>query len=146
MNEPLMIRNAVKEDVAQMAILMTQLGYPTIEKDMRIRLDRINEHPDYCTLVALAGNEIVGLAGMQKGLYYEYNAEYLRLLVFVVKQSCRKQGIGGQLLKACEQYASTNALNAIVLTSSNRAEREAAHAFYQKNGFFLRSSGFYKQL
>jgi GNAT superfamily N-acetyltransferase len=146
MNEKIIIRNAAPEDVTDMAVLMTQLGYPTLEKEMRTRFEHIAAHPDYCTLVALAGDEIVGLAGMEKGLYYEYNGRYLRILAFVVKESGRKKGIGRALLNACEHWALTQKLSAVVLTSGNRAERNAAHAFYQKNGYQLKSSGFYKQL
>lgn len=146
MNENITIRHARIEDVKDMALLMTQLGYPTSAGEMRIRFESIAAHPDYCTLIAQAGDEIVGLAGLVKGLYYEYNGEYLRILAFVVKEPGRRRGIGQALLKACEQWGVSRGLNAAVLGSGNRPAREAAHAFYQKMGYVIRSSGFYKQL
>jgi len=146
MNHNILIREARPEDVAELALLMTQLGYPTSPKEMKIRFETIASHPDYRTLVAVVDEEIVGLAGLMKGLYYEFNGEYLRILSFVVKDSGRKQGIGRVLLGACEQWAISEGLNASVLSSGNRAAREAAHAFYQKMGYSIKSSGFYKQL
>ncbi|HEY9000461.1 MAG TPA: GNAT family N-acetyltransferase [Mucilaginibacter sp.] len=146
MNENIQIRDARPEDIADMALLMTQLGYPTSAREMKIRFETIVAHPDYHTLLALVDNEIVGLAGLMKGLYYEYNGEYLRILAFVVKESGRRQGIGQALLKACEQWGISHGLNASVLGSGNRPAREAAHVFYQKMGYVIRSSGFYKQL
>ncbi|HWD86580.1 MAG TPA: GNAT family N-acetyltransferase [Mucilaginibacter sp.] len=146
MSENIIVRNAGPEDIEDMALLMTQLGYPTSPREMRIRFESIASHPDYCTLIARAGDEIVGLAGLVKGLYYEYNGEYLRILAFVVKESGRKRGIGRVLLKACEQWGVSQGLNVAVLNSGNRAAREAAHAFYQKMGYKIKSSGFIKQL
>jgi GNAT superfamily N-acetyltransferase len=146
MNENIVIRHASAEDVKDMALLVTQLGYPSSEKEMRIRFESILAHPDYCTLVAVINNEIVGLSGMVKGLYYEYNGEYLRILAFVVKDTGRKQGIGRTLIKACEQWAISQGLDAVMLSSGNRPAREAAHAFYKNVGYELKSSGFFKKL
>jgi GNAT superfamily N-acetyltransferase len=146
MTENIIVREAGPEDIKEMALLMTQLEYPTSEKEMRLRFQHISAHPDYCTLVAVEHDEIVGLAGLVKGLYYEYNGEYMRILSFVVKDTGRNRGIGKILLKACEQWAISQGLNACVISSGNRPSREAAHIFYQKMGYGLKSSGFYKQL
>jgi len=146
MNENIIIREAGLEDIKEMAQLMTQLEYPTSEKEMRLRFQHISAHPDYYTLVAVDGEEIVGLAGLMKGLYYEFNGEYMRVLALVVKDTGRQRGIGKALIKACEQWAISQGLNASVISSGNRPSREAAHLFYQKVGYQLKSSGFYKQL
>lgn len=146
MNENIIVREATAGDIKDIALLMTQLEYPTSEKEMRIRFEQISAHPDYCTLLAVSRDEIVGLAGLVKGLYYEFNGEYMRILSFVVKDTGRKRGIGRVLIKACEQWAINNGLNASVISSGNRPSREAAHLFYQKMGYEIKSSGFYKQL
>ena len=144
LDDRLLIRDADLPDVNAVTVLITELGYPTNTEEMQIRLTAIAQHPDYKTLVAEIDNEIVGLAGMMKGLYYEHNGSYVRILAFVVKQNYRNRSIGKQLLKACEDWAIAQDANTILLNSGNRDERVAAHLFYQKMGYQIKSSGFVK--
>jgi GNAT superfamily N-acetyltransferase len=140
------IRDANVDDIEEITLLMTDLGYPATVVEMQARLKDIFAHDDYRTILAIAGTEIVGMAGLAKGLYYEKSGNYLRILAFVVKQSCRKHGIGELLLNASEQWAVEQGLNTVLINSGNRDERKAAHAFYHKMGYAIKSSGFVKEL
>jgi GNAT superfamily N-acetyltransferase len=125
---------------------MNELGYPTSAGEMLYRYKNIANHPDYRTIVAVKNNEIVGMAGLARGIFYEKNGGYLRIVAFVVKQTCRQQGIGKLLIKAAEDWAITQGLTTILLNSGKRDERQAAYMFYQKMGYMVKSSGFVKEL
>ena len=142
----LIIRDAAIKDIEALALLMNDLGYPTNVNEMQTRFQNISVHPDYKTIVAVLNDEIVGMAGLAKGIYYEKNGLYMRILAFVVKQSSRKLGIGKILVTASESWAIEQGLNTVVINSGNRDERQAAHAFYQKMGYAVKSSGFVKEL
>ena len=142
----IIIRDATRDDLEALTGLMTDLGYPTTLEEFTVRFDNISAHPDYHTIVAVKDDEIVGYAGLQKNIFYEHNGNYLRILAFVVKQRARKLGIGKILIEAAEEWAHTMGLHTIVISSGNRAEREAAHIFYQKQGYAIKSSGFVKKL
>jgi GNAT superfamily N-acetyltransferase len=146
LDDRLLIRDAELSNVNAIAALITELGYPTATEEMQIRLTSVAQHPDYKTLVAETDNEIVGLAGMVKGMYYEHNGTYVRILAFVVKKNFRNRSVGKQLLKACEDWAIAQGAKTMLLNSGNRNERVPAHLFYQKMGYQVKSSGFVKML
>jgi GNAT superfamily N-acetyltransferase len=142
----LTFRDAFFDDIPHLAGLITELGYPTSLAEMEERFKDIATHADYKTIIALAGDEIVAVAGLCKGLFYEMNGPYMRILVFVVKQSHRGRGIGKQLLQQAEAWAAEQGLKTILINSGNRHERIAAHLFYKQMGYEVKSSGFVKRL
>jgi N-acetylglutamate synthase-like GNAT family acetyltransferase len=142
----LIIRDARIEDIQALALLMNDLGYPTNTGEMETRFNKINSHPDYKTIVAELNNEVVGMAGLCKGIYYEMDGLYMRILAFVVKESCRKMGIGKKLILAAENWAVEQGLKTILINSGNRVERQASHLFYEQMGYEVKSSGFVKKL
>ena len=146
LTENVIIRDACVDDIEELTLLMTDLGYPASVAEMQTRFKNIFAHPDYRTIIAVIGDEIVGMSGLCKGLYYEKNGLYLRILVFVVKKNRRELGIGRILIKASEDCATEQGLNTVLINSGNRDERKAAHAFYQKMGYAVKSSGFVKEL
>jgi sarcosine oxidase gamma subunit len=68
------IRTAEERDTAALARLMTQLGYPTSPAEMGERLEAILRSPGYYTVVAEAEEEVIGMAGVIVGRYYERNS------------------------------------------------------------------------
>ena len=133
------IRPASKKDIPQLADLMEQLGYSTTTEEMESRYTRIEEDSHYHTLVAELDGKVAGMAGLCKGLFYEYNGFYVRIVAFVVDSHYRRRGIGEKLLLETERWA-------IGLNSGNRSERLAAHRFYAKMGYEQKSTGFSKAL
>ncbi len=140
------IRDAITNDIADLTLLINELGYPTNVSEMEVRFKAIVNHPDYKTQVVVLNDEIVAMAGLVKGIYYEKTGGYVRIVAFVVKQSSRKKGIGKALMIAIEEWAITQNCHTLLLTSRKSSEREAAYAFYQNAGFSITSSGFVKQL
>jgi len=142
----IIVRDLVFDDIAQLTLLINELGYPTSVDEMGNRFKTISSHPDYKTIVAVANDEIVGVSGLCKGMFYEMSGMYMRILVFVVKRGWHKQGIGKQLIRASEYWAVEQGLNTVLVNSGNRDERIDAHAFYKRMGYAVKSSGFVKYL
>jgi GNAT superfamily N-acetyltransferase len=145
-NSSVKVRDADKEDISALADLMTELGYQTSVDQMHLRFNRIAAHSDYKTIVAVLNDEVVGMAGLAKGIYYEKNGSYLRIVALVVKSAHRGQGVGKFLLDAVEKWAIEQGLNTVLVNCGNREERKASHAFYEKMGYTVKSLGFIKQM
>ena len=140
------IRTACKKDIPQLAGLIEQLGYPTTVEEMEGRFTAIESAGHYHTLVAEIDGKIAGMAGLCKGLFYEYEGSYVRIVAFVVDSNHRRRGIGKQLLLETERWAKEQGAIAIGLNSGNRSERLAAHSFYASKGYETKSIGFSKRL
>jgi GNAT superfamily N-acetyltransferase len=146
LSNQVILRDAVPADIETITQLMADMSYPTSLADMQARMEAIFAHPDYKTILAVYNDEVVGLAGLQKGLYYEKNGNYLRVLAFVVKETARNLHVGRTLVKAWEDYAAEQGLRTILVNSGNRDDRKIAHAFYHKMGYEIKSSGFAKSV
>lgn len=144
--DELLIRQANKDDIAPLAALMTELGYATTAADMRERFRTIEQESLYKTFVADYRGEVVGMAGALKSYYFELNGSYVRLAALVTKESYRNKGVGRALVEAVERWARAMGCNAIVLNCGNREERRAAHIFYQRIGFEVKSTGYMKRV
>jgi GNAT superfamily N-acetyltransferase len=127
------IRPAVLDDAPAIAGLLTELGYPTDPAAMRTRLAALLAEPDQASLVADAGDGVVGLTGVRLERGFELDGHYARLLVLVVADRHRGQGVGAQLLAAVETWAAEHGASLVLLTSATR--RLDAHRFYLRHGY-----------
>lgn len=132
--------------INELLVLYEDLGYPTIAKDLSIRLNNIFNHQDYYLLLLIKDDVIIGLSGMCKMMFYEKKGEYMRLLAFVINSNYREKGYGTLLLKESETLATQFGCKAITLNSGNKVERDNAHSFYKNNGFENKSTGFSKSI
>jgi GNAT superfamily N-acetyltransferase len=140
------IRPAQQQDVAALASLMTELGYPTTTGSMQQRFALLQPNPDYVTWVAVANNEVAGMIGLLKNYYFEKDGIYVRIGALVVSAQHRNKGIGKLLIQKAEDWAIELGAHDILVNSGNREERKVAHAFYQQMGYALKTSGFVKNL
>jgi GNAT superfamily N-acetyltransferase len=140
------IRQATAKDVPDLAVLMNELGYPTTVVDMQQRFQLLQSHADYLTWVAVCNNQVAGMIGLIKNIYYEKNGQYIRVGALVVNKTFRKTGLGKSLLQKATDWAIESGITQIYLTSGNREERIDAHAFYKHQGYEPRSTGFVKTL
>ncbi|MEO5582596.1 MAG: GNAT family N-acetyltransferase [Saprospiraceae bacterium] len=146
LNDEIRIRDALTEDIHVLTDLINQLGYKTTLQEMATRFEQINYHPDYKTLIAESSGRLEGMLGMTKSISYEVNETVVRILVLVVDQNLRKKGIASLLISHAEAWARENGAPALLLNCGNREERKAAHLFYPKIGFELKSSGYRKNI
>ena len=127
------IRPAVLDDAAAIAVLLTELGYPTDAGSMRRRLEALFVEPEHASFVADGPNGVVGVAGVRLERGFELDGQYARLLVLVVGEGHRDRGVGAQLLAAVEAWAVERRASLVTLTSASR--RVDAHRFYVRHGY-----------
>jgi GNAT superfamily N-acetyltransferase len=146
MEDILIIRDANEFDTNAIADLITQLGYSTTEQEFKERYYSITRHSDYKTLVGLIGNKIVAMAGLHRGMFYESDGNYIRILALIVNKEFRKTGIAKKIIEFVELWAKETNATALLLNCGNREERDVAHLFYNKMGFKSKSTGYIKWL
>lgn len=140
----LIIREARPENVDAIARLMTDLGYPSTPESMRDRFGRISAYPAYHTLVAEHESSVLGMAGLETGLYYEVDGGYARICAFVMASGYRRRGVGGALIRAAERRAHVAGADYVFLNSGKH--RPDAHSFYEESGYELTGYRFSKVL
>jgi Acetyltransferases len=142
----IVVRAYSVDDLDAVAELMTELGYPVTRAQMRSRMEAIGSHPDYATLVAELDGEAAGLVGLRLLYGYEYDQPIAQISTLVTKAAYRGRGIGKALIRHAEKWAAERGAAAIVVTSGNRPDREAAHRFYHHMGFAVTGLRFAKKL
>lgn len=142
----IIIRPATDDDIPALASLMNELGYPTTVAEMRDRYELLRSHPDYATWVAVCDNQVAGMIGLVRNIYYEKNGLYIRVGALVVNKAYRKMGLGKTLLQKATDWAVELGIDQIYLNSGNREERQDAHAFYRHLGFEPKTTGFVKTI
>ncbi|WMJ22772.1 GNAT family N-acetyltransferase [Paludicola sp. MB14-C6] len=140
------IREAQEKDYfAIWDILCKVLGYTELTQKQTIgQLNRIQAHSDYQTYVAEADGKVIGFIGLFRGLAYEDDGEYLKIMALAIYDEYQGRGIGKALLQTAEAYAKEHKMDCIGLNSG--LARQQAHQFYEKNGFVKKSYGFSKVL
>jgi GNAT superfamily N-acetyltransferase len=129
----IVIRNAAEADSPIIAALVSQLGYPSSEEEIRARLAALSGRPDYRVWVAVSDGRVVGLTGVFLHYALEYNGLHGRLLGLVVDEPYRGKGIGEQLMAWTERWLLQHGVDKLTLTSGK--QRALAHAFYRRLGY-----------
>lgn len=145
-NHTVVIREAHQQDISTLIILMEQLGYPTTEEAIKVRVEALQQHEDYQMFVAEVDEQVIGMIGLIRELRFERDGVHVRIGSLVVDEQHRGSGIGHSLIQAAEGWAGSVGAQAIALNSGNRDERAGAHQFYRKLGFEGLSTGFVKKL
>lgn len=131
-SEAFAIRSPCCTDYEKMADLARQLGYPSTQEQIRIRLSKMGGN-DHAIFVAELGNgQIVGWIGVYIFRSIEMD-DCTFISGLIVDETARSGGVGKQLLKAAEDWAQHHGCR-VVCVSSN-VIRTKAHAFYSHNGF-----------
>ena len=127
------IRDAAASDVHEIAALAGELGYPSSIEETGRRMSTILARDDQAVFVAEAADgSVVGWIHVFGALRLEWEP-FAELGGLVVGEAHRGRGIGKLLCEQARQWASANGFSALRVRS--RAEREAAHRFYEHLGF-----------
>jgi GNAT superfamily N-acetyltransferase len=127
------IRDARKEDYAQMAELAQQLGYASTADDIAARIAPTQGSPEYGVFVAeSADGKIAGWIAMFVYRCVEADAR-VEVSGLVVDSRVRSRGIGKRLLERAEQWAREKRCRTIGLRTN--VVRERAHTFYERQGY-----------
>jgi GNAT superfamily N-acetyltransferase len=138
------IREATSADSSAIAGLISELGYPTTEPDMRARFTAIEADANYRTFVAEVAAVVAGVAGAGLAPYYERNGIYGRILVLAVGEAYRRNGLGRALVNAAEAWAASQGAIAMLVNTAHH--RKNAHQFYGQIGYSSTGLRFVKEL
>lgn len=130
----IVIRPAEERDVAALAALNEQLGYPASEEAMARRLRELASTPEHAVLVADAGGRCAGWihVAFVRSLESDVFAEIRGL---IVDEPLRGSGIGSALVSAAEGWAAARGCARIRVRSNTKRER--THRFYASRGYAL---------
>lgn len=127
------VRLVRRTDAEALARLSGELGYPTTDTEVRIRLGAILAHPDHAAFVA--EHPDLGLLGwihVFASLRIE-SGSFAEIGGLVVTEPQRRTGVGQALVEVAEQWSWERGLTMLrVRTSVSRTE---SHRFYRKLGF-----------
>jgi GNAT superfamily N-acetyltransferase len=139
----IILRECEPKDVASLAVLLSQLGYPTSPEAMSERMARINQRDDYATFIAEEAGKAVGMAGAALIPGYVRDAPNGQIMALVVAPDSRRRGIGATLVAQVEAWLAAKGAARIVVTSGRH--RPEAHAFYTRLGFEETGCRFFKE-
>jgi GNAT superfamily N-acetyltransferase len=128
------IRQMRPDDAGAVAMLATQLGYPSSEAELARRIPVVIGREETAAMVAQDGNAIVAWihVELRRALVSDGEAQVMAL---VVDESCRGRGIGAALMAEAERWAREH--GAGKLRVGSRTTREGAHQFYLRHGYTL---------
>lgn len=126
------VRPAAIDDAAPFSELSGQLGYPSTEADIVIRLRTILQREDHLVLAAERDGKVVGWLHAFVALQIE-SPPFAEICGLVVDQAVRGHGAGRQLVRAATAWAGALGLGQIRVRSN--MVRKESHQFYQHLGF-----------
>ena len=135
------IRDATKADAEAVAGLLRELGY---ECNATQAAARIAAGGADAVLLALSGDEPVGLATLHVTRMLQHQRPVARVTALVVNAAARGRGIGRLLLDRAVALGRERGCGLVELTSATG--RMEAHGFYEANGFGLSALRFHRVL
>jgi GNAT superfamily N-acetyltransferase len=121
------------EDAPALAILMTQLGYPTSDAQMRRRLESLAADEAWRAIVAEHGGAVVGMIGLHVARGFEFDGVRGQIAALVVDERLRRKGVGRLLVAAGEEWLGQRGARKVTVTSAHR--RKDTHRFYEQLGY-----------
>lgn len=140
---PIEIRGATAGDVAGLASLLAELGYPAPEASIAERLELVLASGEI-VLVAVRRDALVGLLTGHVTPVLHRPAPVGRITALVITERARGQGVGRALVTAAEAALAARGCGMVEVTSNRR--RTDAHAFYEHVGYQVTSLRFNKLL
>jgi GNAT superfamily N-acetyltransferase len=123
------VRRAAPRDVAGLAVLLEQLGYPAASLEaLAGRLERLDSD-----LYVADDGELLGLAALQVMHVLQHDTPSARLTALVVREDARGRGVARALVAAIESAARAAGCERLHVTTANH--RADAHASYEALGF-----------
>ena len=132
------VRTATVQDVAAIARLADELGYPVDSASMEARVRKVTARKRHLLLVAQDDH------GEVCGWLHAFGADYIesgfRVEIggLVVSKAVQRTGIGSRLVGAAEQWA--RGIGAEFVSVRSNINRAESHPFYRKLGYELKKT------
>ncbi|GAB2973998.1 GNAT family N-acetyltransferase [Frigoribacterium salinisoli] len=131
------------DDLDDLVTLISSLGYALDADVLATRLDRLTGAAGHETWVVRDdAGRVRAVAGGHLMWAYNADAPVAQLLLLVVRDDARRDGIGSQLLSHFEAWADRH--GARTLDAVSAAATDSAHRFYQKRGYHSTGSRYSK--
>jgi GNAT superfamily N-acetyltransferase len=128
------VRPATPTDSPAVTALLHELGYPSnTEAEVAARLARWARRDDLLALVAVGGDDVVGVVALSVAPFFERPGLGGRVVTLVVDAQARGRGVGRRLLAEAEATARARGCVRMEITSAR--SRDDAHAFYRAAGY-----------
>ena len=137
------IREARRDDAAEIARLLTPLGYTVSEADVRARWDLWFDEGNVA-LVAESADGLSGLVTLHRTTVLHRPRPVGRITSLAVDAEAQGRGLGRSLLSAAESALRDLGCGLVEVTSHRR--RTEAHAFYRHMDYEETSSRFMREL
>ena len=133
----MIVRDARPADVSAVHRLIGQLADAPDEAAFRGRFERVLATDDHRIVVAEVEGKVVGVLHMFERPALEKPREAI-VQALVVDSEARSSGVGEALMREAEAWAQQRKLSSVSLYS--RADRERAHAFYERIGYRIKAT------
>jgi GNAT superfamily N-acetyltransferase len=125
-------RTAIINDAADMAILNTQLGYPSTTETLKQNLEKVLTLPDNIVFVAEYDHKVVGWTNVRLTSTIE-SGTVSEIWGLIVDEAYRGNGIGKELIARVKQWAKQKGVKKLRVRTN--VKRKDAHRFYFREGF-----------
>lgn len=143
MHRPHAIRRALAGDAPELARLLTPLGYPRSEADLRAVWDAW-EADGNVALVAEGSDGLIGVITLHSMVVLHRPRPVGRITSLFVDAPARGAGLGRALMEAAENALRERGCSMVEVTSHRR--RTDAHTFYERFGYERTSYRFAREL
>ena len=143
------IREGRASDLAEIARLLAELGYPVEHAVLAERYAAFARSGDRMIVAVRADDDaaspdLLGMATMHATPVLHRAGAVGRVTSIVVDSSARGRGIGRALMDVAERWAASQGCVLMELTSNRR--RTDAHVFYERLGYVAASFRFAKEI
>jgi GNAT superfamily N-acetyltransferase len=133
MDSGIAIRRVQASDAQFVAELLAELGYPAPAADIPSRFAAIENFPKSLALVAVDGDEVVGVVTGLILPSIHAREPIAWLTTIVVAASHRGRGVGSRLVSEVERWAAGHGAIKVSLTSG--LHRKETHEFYENRHY-----------
>jgi GNAT superfamily N-acetyltransferase len=127
------IRIPRSTDCERMAVLATQLGYPSSAEEIERRITEMADRERFAVYVAEGpDHKVLGWIGVYVFISVEVD-KFAEISGLIVDQNARCHGVGAKLLRAAEEWART--VGCLRISVRSNVVRERAHKFYLSHAF-----------
>lgn len=142
MADEITVRPARPSDANVIAVLMGQLGYRCVPREVEARIVSLSQLPGDLILVAERGGEVAGVLSLHMIPLFHAPGLAGRITSLAVADEHRSRGIGARLIGEAEAWAWSKGCTKIEVTSADR--RLDAHRFYERHGYRIDERRFLK--